>query len=62
MLYPRGGDTHVWIRASASPIHEKNGSIAGAVLAILDIDELKREKEKLLERIAELEQQLRDTL
>jgi PAS domain S-box-containing protein len=62
MLYPHGGGTHAWIRASASPIHEKNGSIAGAVLAILDIDEMKREKEKLLERIAELEQQLRDTL
>jgi PAS domain S-box-containing protein len=59
MLYPRGPDVQAWIRASAAPVRGKDGSIAGAVLSILDLDKVIREKQELLHRIAELERQLK---
>jgi PAS domain S-box-containing protein len=59
MLYPRGTGVQAWIQASAAPVRGKDGSIAGAVLSILDIDEVIREKQELLHRIAELERQLK---
>jgi PAS domain S-box-containing protein len=58
MLYVRGDGTQTWIRASATPVQGKNGAIAGAVLAIQDIDQATQEKQRLLDRIAELKHQL----
>ena len=59
ILYPRGDGTHAWIRTTAAPVRGKNGEIAGAVLALQDIDEARQEKQKLLDRIADLERQLK---
>lgn len=58
MLYTRGDGIQAWIRASATPVRGKNGEIAGAVLAIQDIDQATQEKQRLLDRIAELKHQL----
>lgn len=55
VLYQRGDGTHGWIRATAAPIRGKNGEIAGAVLALQDIDKVRRERQELLDRISALE-------
>ena len=59
ILYRRGDGTQVWIRATAAPVRGKNGDIVGAVLAIQDIDETRQEKQELLDRVADLERQLK---
>jgi PAS domain S-box-containing protein len=54
-LYRREDGSDVWISASAAPLRNRDGKITGGVVAILDIDKAKREKEALLGRISELE-------
>lgn len=58
ILYRRGDGNFSWVRTTAAPIRSKSGGIAGAALAVQDIDQLHKEKQKLLDRIAELERQL----
>jgi len=55
VLYQRGDDTRGWIKATAAPVRGKNGEIAGAVLALQDIDTVRRERQELLDRISTLE-------
>jgi len=58
ILYRRGDGTLAWFRVSAAPFRGKDGLIAGAILAIQDIDEARQEKQMLLNLISKLEQQL----
>lgn len=60
ILYQRDDGSRVWIRVTAAPIHGKNRGIAGAALSIQDIGKSALEKQRLLDRIAELEQQLKN--
>jgi PAS domain S-box-containing protein len=55
LLYRRGDGSDSWISASAVPLRNVNGEVAGGVVAVLDIDDAKRERQALLDRIAELE-------
>ncbi|MEO6911934.1 MAG: EAL domain-containing protein [Edaphobacter sp.] len=59
ILYHRDDGTYVWATATAAAVRGKNGAIVGAVLAIQDIDEATQEKQRLLNRVAELESQLK---
>lgn len=59
ILYRRGDGTQAWIRTTAAPVQGKNGTIVGAVLAIQDIQEMRLEKQELLDRVADLERQLK---
>lgn len=59
ILYRFEDGTQTWIRITAAPIGGKKGGIAGAVLAIEQIHQATRERQKLLDRIAELERQLK---
>jgi PAS domain S-box-containing protein len=59
ILYRYEDGTQAWIRVTAAPVRGRNGGIAGAVLAIEHIYQAKQDRQKLLDRIAELEQQLK---
>ncbi|MDW5266374.1 MULTISPECIES: EAL domain-containing protein [Acidobacteriaceae] len=59
VLYRYDDGTHAWMRITAAPIRGKKGGIAGAVLAIQLINQATQERQKLLDRIAELEQKLK---
>ncbi len=59
LVYRRDDGTQVWIRVTAAPVHGKNGGIAGAVVSIQDIGKAAQEKQRLLDRIKELEEQLK---
>lgn len=60
VLYRRDDGTHVWIRVTAAPVHGKHGGIAGAALSIQDIGKATQERQRLVDRIAELEEQLKN--
>lgn len=60
ILYRRDDGSHVWIKVTAAPVHGKNGGIAGVAFSIRDIGKSTLEKQRLLDRIAELEQQLKN--
>lgn len=47
-----------WLSLSAAPVRDTNGKIVGGVAAIQDIDEAKREKQKLFELTNELKKEL----
>jgi PAS domain S-box-containing protein len=49
-----------WVSATAAPVRGRDGQILGGVVALLDIDDLKRERQTLLDQIAELERQVRE--
>lgn len=59
LLYRRSDGSKAWIRVTAAPVRGKDGGIAGAALSIQDIDSAVREKQSLLDRIAELERQVK---
>ena len=59
ILYPRGDGTQAWIRATAAPVRGKDGGIAGAVLALEDIDEIRHEKQQLLDAVSNLKTALK---
>ncbi|WP_348268130.1 EAL domain-containing protein [Edaphobacter paludis] len=59
LLYRRSDGSKAWIRVTAAPVRGKSGGIAGAALSIQDIDNAVQEKQRLLDRIAELERQLK---
>jgi PAS domain-containing protein len=50
--------TSTWISLTAAPVIDLNGKISGGVVAILDIDEEKRERQ----RLADLASNLKDKL
>jgi PAS domain S-box-containing protein len=58
-LYKRPDGTETWISASATPIRNQDGKGLGGVVALLDVDHLKRERESLLCQIAALERQIK---
>jgi PAS domain S-box-containing protein len=58
LLYIREDGSDAFLSASTAPFFDLDGKITGGVGALLDIDDLKREKQALLDRIAELERQL----
>jgi PAS domain S-box-containing protein len=62
ILYRRSDGTQAWIRVTAAPVRGKDGGIAGAALSIQDIDKSRQENQRLLDRIAELEAQLKGRL
>jgi PAS domain S-box-containing protein len=61
LLYLREDGSDTWISATAAPFRGQDGNVAGGVVALLDVDAVKREKYTLLERIGELERQLEET-
>jgi PAS domain S-box-containing protein len=44
----RGDGTEAWVSMLGAPIVRENGSVEGAVVVVQDIDEIKRERERLL--------------
>ena len=74
--YRRGDGTAIWVQTIGAPIRGADGRVTGAVLAVLDIDEVVRAREenarfaesledKVAQRTAELEtvaQRLRDEI
>ena len=44
----RGDGTEAWVSILAAPIIREDGSVEGAVVVVQDIDEIKRERERLL--------------
>jgi len=62
LLYRRSDGSKIWIRVTAAPVRGKNGGIAGAALSLQDIDKPMEERQRLLDRIAELERQLKARL
>jgi PAS domain-containing protein len=60
LLYRRLDGSEGWVSATAAPVRSRDGEILGGVVAVLDIDDLKREKQALLDRISELERQVRE--
>ena len=60
LLYRRLDGSDGWVSATAAPVRGRDGEILGGVVTVLDIDPLKREKQALLDRIAELEKELRE--
>ena len=53
--YQRGDGRLAWIRVVGSPMRDENGALAGAIVAILDIDQERRAQEALRRLNAELE-------
>jgi PAS domain S-box-containing protein len=60
LLYRRLDGSDGWVSATAAPVRSRDGEILGGVVAVLDIDDLKREKQVLLDRISELERQVQE--
>ena len=44
----RGDGTEAWVSMLGAPIVREDGSVEGAVVVVQDIDEIKRERERLL--------------
>ena len=58
LKYLREDGSDIWISATAAPFHGPDGGVAGGVVALLPVDDATRQKQALLDRIAELEAQL----
>ncbi|HEX6899794.1 MAG TPA: ATP-binding protein [Thermoanaerobaculia bacterium] len=54
LLYERGDGSRVWLRASAAPVREADGRLAGAVVLFFDMTDRKNLEESLRQRTAEL--------
>ena len=55
MLFRAQDGAEIWTRVSATPLHDKDGAISGAICVIADIDALKRTQEALAAAKAEAE-------
>jgi PAS domain S-box-containing protein len=53
-LYQSDDGSRTWLSATAAPVRDQNGAVAGGVLAIQDINEAKREKQDLLDLVSKL--------
>ncbi len=58
LIYRHEDGSQRWISASAAPVRGPDGEIVGGVAAVLDIDSLKREKQAIQDRIAELQKRI----
>ena len=58
VLYRHHDGSKSWLSLSAAPVRDTEGKIVGGVAAIQDIDEAKREKQKLFELTNELRKEL----
>jgi PAS domain S-box-containing protein len=54
VLYARGDGTRAWIRFMGAPLQDEQGTVTGAVVAILDIDHERRAELALREREQDL--------
>ncbi|SET01478.1 PAS domain S-box protein [Stigmatella erecta] len=54
VLYMRGDRTQAWVRLMGAPIRDEQGTVTGAVVAILDIDHERRAELALREREQDL--------
>src|SRR6185312_12431907 len=58
VLYEHRDGSRAWVGLSAAPIRGQDGEITGGVVALQDIDEAKREKQKIVEMASELKREL----
>jgi PAS domain S-box-containing protein len=58
VLYQHSEGSRKWLALSAAPIRGQNDNVVGGVVAIQDIDEAKREKQKMLDLASELKKEL----
>jgi PAS domain S-box-containing protein len=58
VLYQHPDGSRSWVAISAAPIRTQNDKVVGGVVAIQDIDEAKREKQKMLDLASELKKEL----
>ncbi|MEO6983075.1 MAG: EAL domain-containing protein [Edaphobacter sp.] len=58
VLYEHCDGSHSWIGLSAAPIRGQDGKVTGGVVAIQDIDDAKRERQKMLDLASELKKEL----
>jgi PAS domain-containing protein len=60
LLYRSHDGTERWVSATAAPVVGDGGKIAGGVVAIQDVDDVRRERTALMARIDELERELEE--
>ncbi|HTD95891.1 MAG TPA: PAS domain S-box protein, partial [Edaphobacter sp.] len=58
ILYQHLDNSRAWVSVTAAPVYEENHKISGGVLAIQDIDEAKRELQRLYDLVASLQSKL----
>jgi len=58
VLYDLPDGSRAWVGLSAAPIRDQNEKVVGGVVAIQDIDAVKREKQKMLDLASELKKEL----
>jgi PAS domain-containing protein len=58
ILYQHVDGSRAWISVSAAPVQGADGEIACGVLAILDIDEIRRETQRLTDLVTQLKKLL----
>jgi PAS domain S-box-containing protein len=58
LIFQHRDGTSSWISLSAAPIRGQDGQVIGGVLAIQDIDEVKREKQNLHQLVTDLKREL----
>ena len=61
-LHTSGAGQETWVRASATPFRDENGTITGAVMVVQDLDQQKRADQLNLLLIAELRHRTRNLL
>lgn len=59
VLYQRSDGSRKWVAISAAPIYGQNDNVVGGVVAIQDIDETKREKQKKSNPASESKKELK---
>ena len=60
LLVERGDGTTAWVRVSGAPIRDKEGGVAGGVVAFYDVDAEKRSQEALRESEGQLRRAVED--
>lgn len=58
VLYEQRDGSRTWVGLSAAPILGPDNKVVGGVVAIQDIDETKREKQKMVAMATELKREL----
>jgi two-component system sensor kinase FixL len=56
--YRRGDGTYAWIRMEGRPVRDSNGEIRGGVVAVVDIDEERKARDRAAEQLESLRNQL----
>jgi PAS domain S-box-containing protein len=55
LILSRKDGSEAWISATAAPVRSSTGEVVAGVVALLPIDDVKRERQALLDRISELQ-------